>query len=325
MRKTKIVCSIGPASESEEVLRGLCLAGMNVARLNFSHGTYEEHQRRIDAIKKVRNELNLPIAIMLDTKGPEFRIKTFADGKIMLEDGDKFTFTTDEVIGDQTKVSVTYKKLNEELSAGDKILLNNGLLIFSVDSVEGNDINCTVICGGELSDRKSMSFPGKHLKQPYLSEQDKADLLFGVKNEVDYVACSFVSCKQDMVVDLILLQVVEHAVRSQTIRLLGNNALTIHLLNKAHRHHARTEARNVGLATILAQRLLDLGCVVALDYHDAQDRYTTLALISRNFHSQKMLFILFISPLFVSRKKIRGTKVQKKFGCPILYVLIFRK
>lgn len=199
MRKTKIVCSIGPASESEEVLRGLCLAGMNVARLNFSHGTYEEHQKRIDAIKKLRKELNLPIAIMLDTKGPEFRIKTFADGKIFLEDGDKFTFTTDEVIGDKNKVSVTYKKLNEELSPGDKILLNNGLLIFSVDSIEGNDINCTVICGGELSDRKSMSFPGKHLKQDYLSEQDKADLLFGVKNEVDYVACSFVSCKQDMI------------------------------------------------------------------------------------------------------------------------------
>ncbi len=199
MRKTKIVCSIGPASESEEVLRGLCLAGMNVARLNFSHGTYEEHQRRIDAIKKVRKELNLPIAIMLDTKGPEFRIKTFADGKIMLKDGDKFTFTTDDVIGDKTRVAVTYKKLNEELSPGDRILLNNGLLSFSVDSVEGQNINCTVICGGELSDRKSMSFPGKHLKQEYLSEQDKADLLFGVKNEVDYVACSFVSCKQDMI------------------------------------------------------------------------------------------------------------------------------
>lgn len=199
MRKTKIVCSIGPASESEEVLRGLCLAGMNVARLNFSHGTYEEHQRRIDAIKKVRKELNLPVAIMLDTKGPEFRIKTFSDGKIFLDDGDKFTFTTDEIIGDKSKVSVTYKKLNEELVPGDRILLNNGLLIFSVDSIEGNDINCTVICGGELSDRKSMSFPGKHLKQDYLSEQDKSDLLFGVKNEVDYVACSFVSCKQDMI------------------------------------------------------------------------------------------------------------------------------
>ena len=199
MRKTKIVCSIGPASESEEVLRGLCLAGMNVARLNFSHGTYEEHQRRIDAIKKVRDELNLPVAIMLDTKGPEFRIKTFAEGKISLSDGDRFTFTTDDVVGDKTRVSVTYKKLHEELDAGDKILLNNGLLIFDVDSIEGHDINCTVVCGGELSDRKSMSFPGKHLKQEYLSEQDKADLLFGVKNEVDYVACSFVSCKQDMI------------------------------------------------------------------------------------------------------------------------------
>lgn len=199
MRKTKIVCSIGPASESEEVLRGLCLAGMNVARLNFSHGTYEEHQRRIDAIKKVRKELNLPVAIMLDTKGPEFRIKTFSDGKIFLEDGDKFTFTTDEIIGDKSKVSVTYKKLNEELVPGDRILLNNGLLIFSVDSIEGNDINCTVICGGELSDRKSMSFPGKHLKQEYLSEQDKSDLRFGVEHGVDYVACSFVSCKQDMI------------------------------------------------------------------------------------------------------------------------------
>ena len=199
MRKTKIVCSIGPASESEEVLRGLCLAGMNVARLNFSHGTYEEHQRRIDMIKKVRKDLNLPIAIMLDTKGPEFRIKTFAEGKIYLSDGDSFTFTTDDIVGDQTRVSVTYDNLNEELESGDSILLNNGLIIFEVVSVTGKDINCKVICGGELSDRKSMSFPGKHLKQVYLSEQDKADLLFGVQNEVDYVACSFVSCKQDMI------------------------------------------------------------------------------------------------------------------------------
>ena len=199
MRKTKIVCSIGPASESEEVLRGLCLAGMNVARLNFSHGTYEEHQKRIDMIKKVRKDLNLPVAIMLDTKGPEFRIKTFENGKVYLSDGAPFTFTTEDVVGDNTRVSVTYEKLNEELGVGDKILLNNGLLIFEVVSVIGNDINCKVICGGELSDRKSMSFPGKHLKQTYLSEQDKADLLFGVKNEVDYVACSFVSCKQDMI------------------------------------------------------------------------------------------------------------------------------
>ena len=199
MRKTKIVCSIGPASESEEVLRGLCLAGMNVARLNFSHGTYEEHTRRINAIKKVRTELNLPIAIMLDTKGPEFRIRTFENGKIFLNDGDQFTFTTDEIVGNRNAVSVSYKHLNEELEVGDKILLNNGLLIFTVESIEGGNFNCTVDCGGELSDRKSMSFPGKHLKQEYLSEQDKSDLRFGVEHGVDYVACSFVSCKQDLI------------------------------------------------------------------------------------------------------------------------------
>ena len=122
MRKTKIVCSIGPASESEEVLRGLCLAGMNVARLNFSHGTYEEHQRRINAIKKVRKELNLPVAIMLDTKGPEFRIKTFANGKIFLNNGDLFTFTVDDVIGDENRVSVTYNNLNEELKINQDAL-----------------------------------------------------------------------------------------------------------------------------------------------------------------------------------------------------------
>lgn len=199
MRKTKIVCSIGPASESIEVLRGMCKAGMNVARLNFSHGTYEEHLRRINAIKAVRCELNLPIAIMLDTKGPEYRIKTFENGKIFLNDGDKFTFTTDEIIGNESIVSVSYKRLNEELCAGDTILLNNGLLIFKVDNIEGGNINCTVACGGELSDRKSMSFPGKHLKQIYLSEQDKADIKFGIDNGIDYIACSFVSCKQDMI------------------------------------------------------------------------------------------------------------------------------
>ncbi len=199
MRKTKIVCSIGPASESEEVLIGLCKAGMNVARFNFSHGTYEEHQRRFDVLKKVRKTLGLPIAIMLDTKGPEYRIKTFKDGAIELSDGDSFTFTTDDVEGDNTIVSVTYKNLHEELEAGDRILLNNGLLLFDVVSIEGHNINCKVVCGGELSNRKSMSFGGKVLKQVYLSEQDKADILFGVQNGIDYIACSFVSCKQDLI------------------------------------------------------------------------------------------------------------------------------
>ncbi len=199
MRKTKIVCTIGPASETEEILTGLCKAGMNVARLNFSHSTHEEHQRRIDLIKKVRSELKVPIAIMLDTKGPEYRIKTFKNQKIMLKDGDRFVFTSDDIIGDETRVAVSYPNLPNELSVGDIILLNNGLLTFEVVNISGTNIECSVIIGGELSDRKSMSFPGKVMKQEYLSEQDKKDIAFGVQNDVDYIACSFVSKKQDLI------------------------------------------------------------------------------------------------------------------------------
>ena len=199
MRKTKIVCTLGPASETKEIIRGLCKAGMNVARLNFSHNTHADHKRRIDLVKEVRDELGLPIAIMLDTKGPEYRIKTFEGGKILLSDGDRFTFTTDEVIGNRERVSVSYARLPEELSAGDTILLNNGLLSFMVDRIDGSEIECKVVCGGELSDRKSMSFPGKVMKQTYLSEQDKADIKFGAENGIDYIACSFVSCKQDLI------------------------------------------------------------------------------------------------------------------------------
>ena len=198
MRKTKIVCTIGPASQSEEMLTKLCKAGMNVARLNFSHGSHEEHQKKIDAIKKVREELQLPIAIMLDTKGPEFRIKTFAEGKVTLQDGDPFTFTTEDVPGDEHRVSVTYAGLPRDLAPGDTILLNNGLLNFRVDRIEGSEIHCTTVEGGVLSDRKSMSFPGKILSQPYLSQQDRDDMLFGIRNGVEYIACSFVSCAKDL-------------------------------------------------------------------------------------------------------------------------------
>ncbi|MBE6585183.1 MAG: pyruvate kinase [Ruminococcaceae bacterium] len=198
MRKTKIVCTIGPASETDDILRGLCRAGMNVARMNFSHGTHADHQRRIDAVKRVREELGMPIAIMLDTKGPEYRIKTFENGKIWLSDGDTFIFTAEDVIGNQQRVTVSYPHLPEELSVGDSILLNNGLMAFEVAEIEGQEIRCKVLCGGELSDRKSMSFPGKVMKQKYLSDQDKEDIAFGVRNELDYIACSFVSCKQDL-------------------------------------------------------------------------------------------------------------------------------
>ena len=140
MRKTKIVCTIGPASENESTLIGLCQAGMNVARLNFSHNTHQDHQKRIDLIKKVRSDLKMPIAIMLDTKGPEYRIKTFKDHKIHLSDGDKFTFTTNDVEGDETRVSVSYPNLPNELNVGDTILLNNGLLTFEVESISGKNM-----------------------------------------------------------------------------------------------------------------------------------------------------------------------------------------
>ncbi len=198
MRKTKIVCTLGPASETKEIISRLCKAGMNVARLNFSHNTHADHKKKIDLVKQVREELSLPIAIMLDTKGPEYRIKTFEDGKILLSDDDRFTFTTEDIVGNRERVSVSYARLPEELSVGDTILLNNGLLSFIVENINGADIECRVTCGGVLSDRKSMSFPGKVMKQPYLSEQDKTDIKFGVENGIDYIACSFVSCKQDL-------------------------------------------------------------------------------------------------------------------------------
>ncbi len=199
MRKTKIVCTIGPACENEKTIEEMCLAGMNVARLNFSHGEHEDHQKKIDIIKKVREKLGLPIAILLDTKGPEYRIGTFEDGKIMLNDGDSFTFTTEDIIGNSEKVSVSYKGMIADLSIGDKILLNNGLVHFEVEELSENEAKCKVLIGGELSNRKSMAFPNKVLKQVYLSEHDKADIAFGIKNGVDFIACSFVSCAQDLI------------------------------------------------------------------------------------------------------------------------------
>ena len=199
MRKTKIICTIGPASDSEEMLTELAKAGMNVARLNFSHGTHEEHLERIRRIKKVRSELSLPIAILLDTKGPEYRIGIFENGKVNLTPGSTFTFTTRDIIGNQDIVSVSYKNLAVELNPGDKILLNNGLLVFDVKSTTDTEIITEVIEGGELSNRKSMSFPGRVFKQVYLSEQDKSDIRFGIDNDIDFIACSFVSIRQDLI------------------------------------------------------------------------------------------------------------------------------
>lgn len=199
MKKTKIICTLGPASDNEKVLSELIDAGMNVARLNFSHGTHEDHAAKIAMIKNLRNKKKVPLPIMLDTKGPEFRIKTFKDGKIKLKDGDTFTFTTEDIIGDKTRVSVSFKGICEQMNAGDRILLNNGLMIFEVVKVETPNVICKTLVGGELSNRKSMFFPDKELNMVYLSEQDKADLKFGVEQSVDFIAASFVSKAQDVV------------------------------------------------------------------------------------------------------------------------------
>ena len=198
MRKTKIICTIGPASESEEMLTKLALAGMNVARLNFSHGTHEEHKRRIESIRRISKELDMPIAILLDTKGPEFRIKTFKDGKVALKAGDIFTFTSDDCVGDEKKGSVNFEGLEHDVHPGDHILVCNGLMDFIVKDIKGTDVICETLTDGNLSDRKSMNFPGKIMSTTFLSEQDKADILFGIEQGVDFIACSFVSRKQDL-------------------------------------------------------------------------------------------------------------------------------
>ena len=199
MKKTKIICTLGPASDTEEILSDLIDAGMNVARLNFSHGTHAEHADKIAKIKRVRERKKVPIAIMLDTKGPEFRIGTFKDGKITLKDGDPFTFTTEQIVGDQTKVSVSFQGICDQLKPGDKVLLNNGLMIFEVVKVKKPEVLCKTIEGGVLSNRKSMFFPDKELDMVYLSEQDKSDIAFGVEQGIDYIACSFVSKAQDVI------------------------------------------------------------------------------------------------------------------------------
>ncbi|MDD6094186.1 MAG: pyruvate kinase [Clostridia bacterium] len=199
MRKTKIVCTLGPASSNEEVIEKMLRAGMNVARLNFSHGTHEEHAKTIEMFRRVRDRLELSAAVMLDTKGPEIRIKKFRDDHAFLSAGDTFTFTAKDVEGDCKQVSITYPDLPRQLSAGTKILLDDGKLSFKVVSTTDTDIVCEVVVGGELRNRKSINIPNVPIDMPYLSEADKSDLLFGIENDVDFVAASFVRSAQDVI------------------------------------------------------------------------------------------------------------------------------
>ncbi|MDR1092592.1 MAG: pyruvate kinase [Clostridiales bacterium] len=198
MRKTKIICTLGPATDDPAVLRELIRAGMNVARLNFSHGTHADHLKRITMIKEARAELGVPLAVMLDTKGPEIRIKTFRDGPIELSAGDTFTLTTREAEGTRDTVSITHPSLPAFLKPGNAILLNDGLIELKVERLTATDVVCRVVYGGPLSDRKSMNLPGIEIDMPYLSDADKSDILFGIANDVDYLACSFVRCEGDV-------------------------------------------------------------------------------------------------------------------------------
>lgn len=198
MRKTKIICTIGPASESEEKLRELMIAGMNVARFNFSHGSHEEHKKKFDRVIKISNELGIPVATLLDTKGPEIRLKDIEGGKTELVAGQKFILTTEDILGNNEKVSITYKNLKNDISAGTTILIDDGLIEMVVDSIEETDIICTVVNGGPISNHKGVNVPGAVLSMPYIGEVDRSDIMFGCDMGFDFIAASFVRCKEDI-------------------------------------------------------------------------------------------------------------------------------
>ncbi|MDU7165561.1 pyruvate kinase, partial [Finegoldia magna] len=198
LKKTKIVCTIGPASDSVETLKTLMQIGMNVCRLNFSHGSHEEHLQRIKNIKQAREELDLPVAIMLDTKGPEIRLGDFGVEQVQLSIGDQFTLTTRDVIGDQNICSVSYKGLPNDLSIGKKVLIDDGLAELEVIDIKDSDIICKVNNYGVLKSKKGVNIPNSKVKLPAITEKDISDIIFGIKNGIDYIAASFIRKSQDV-------------------------------------------------------------------------------------------------------------------------------
>lgn len=197
--QTKIVCTIGPASNNEATMAALVKAGMNVARLNFSHNSHEEHKKSIEMLKAVRSRLNAPLALLLDTKGPEIRLRTFEKGSVVLHNGDRFTLTSREVVGTSEICTVSYTDLPRQMKAGTEILIDDGKIHLIVDEADATDIHCTVVSGGPLSNRKSINIPNIHLDLPYLSPADEADLIFGIEHDVDFIAASFVRSKEDVI------------------------------------------------------------------------------------------------------------------------------
>ncbi|MDD6187163.1 MAG: pyruvate kinase [Oscillospiraceae bacterium] len=198
MRKTKIICTLGPSTDDPNVMKDLILSGMNVARFNFSHGTHEDHLKRLNLVKKTRDELGVFVATMLDTKGPEIRIGRFKDGSIMLNEGDKFTITTREVEGNEREVSVLYKDFPKDVKVGTRVLLSDGLIEMVVDDIDGEDVHLTVKNKGKLSNNKSINLPEVKLSMPFVSEKDRQDIIFGIENDFDFIALSFTRCKEDV-------------------------------------------------------------------------------------------------------------------------------
>ena len=199
MRKTKIVCTLGPSTDDEAVLRELILSGMNVARLNMSHGTHEEQKRRADMVKKLRKELDVPVAILLDTKGPEIRTGKFAE-KVMLTHGQKYTLTTNERPGDAEGCSITFKDLPKDVHRGSHILIDDGLIEMVVEKVTDTDIECRLLNDGPITSYKGINVPGVTLSMPYISEKDRADLEFCVKEDFEFIAASFTRSAEDIAV-----------------------------------------------------------------------------------------------------------------------------
>ena len=198
MRRTKIICTLGPAVDSEDMIRTLIRTGMDAARFNFSHGSHPEHLARLNMLKAVRDAMGRPVATLLDTKGPEIRIKSFETKTITLEPGDPFTLTTEDLVGNQERVSVTYLQLHQELSPGQEILIDDGLVAIRVERIEGTNIICVVENGGTLSANKSINIPGVHIQLPALTEKDVEDIRFGVENDFDFIAASFVRRAADV-------------------------------------------------------------------------------------------------------------------------------
>ncbi len=199
MRRTKIVCTLGPASDNEEILRKMMLGGMNVARMNFSHGNHEQHKKRADLFKKIRNELELPIPLLLDTKGPEIRTGDFKDGQVSLQEDNEFILMNKDIIGDEKSCTITYKELYMDVSKGSRILINDGLVELEVTEIKNKDIYCKVKNGGVVGDHKGINVPGVDIRLPALTSQDIADIKFGIENDFDIIAASFVRKAADVI------------------------------------------------------------------------------------------------------------------------------